>query len=272
MKSARTVLLMLLLFTSSAACASASATPETAYRFGVFPYLSPSRMDSIFSPVSRELAASLQRRVKFRTSSNLQRFKKNLAADQYDFVLIPPVMYPLTVDKLGYIPLLRVREPVHAVIMVLENSPLRTIEDLRGKTIAIPPIKGPVVKLVRRYMRNKGMAPDTDVNFRSNKTVGACLQKVLVSQANACIAPNFAVAPFEKSMGVKLRTLVRTEGVPNRSLAVHPRVPESDRAKIRQTFLSLSPGLLQSMNTVGFVDVVDREYDIIRSIAREQLN
>ena len=240
-------------------------------RFGVFPYLTPSRMDDIFSPISLDLSDGLQQEVIFRTTSTLPGFKENLQAGSYDLVMVQPILYPLAVDKLGYIPLARMQEEIVSLMMVLPDSPLTSITDLAGKTIATPPVNGPVVMLARKHLAKNGINPDTDVSFNQNKTVGACLQKVLIRQADACIAPSFAVPPFEKNMGVSMRRLHVTEGVPNRAFVIHPRVPENVRQRIQQTILSWTAsgtgdGILKSLNTEGFVAITDSDYDIVRSL------
>jgi phosphonate transport system substrate-binding protein len=253
---------------------SAQNSTERSLILGVFPYLSPIRMDDIYAPVSQELSSNLGLRIKFTTSSNLPKFREKLKSGYYDIAIVQPVLYPFAVDTIGYIPLVRMEEPIFSVIMVLESSPLRSIEDLKGKKIATPPVFGPIVGLAKRSLVKQGISPDTDIIFETNKTVGSCFQKVLVGQADACLAPDFAVKPFEKSMGVKLRTLLRSEGIPNQSLMVHPRVSEQDRSNIRQTLLSWrysekGRNLLNSMSTKGFVEFSDSEYDTVRNFVRE---
>jgi len=265
---------LILMVIASMPPASTSAASEQSYLFGVFPYLSPLRLDEIFSPVSQELSKNLGHQIKFRTSSNLPRFREKLMSEYYDFAIIQPVFYPLAIDQVGYIPLVKMEEPIFSVIMVLENSPIRSVEGLKGKKIAAPAVFGPIVGLAKRSLIEHGISPDVDVSFEKNKTIGACFQKVLVGQSDACVAPNFAVNAFEKSMGVKLRTLMRSEGIPNQSLVVHPRVPEQIRNQIRQTFLSWRYSeqgrkLLDTMNTKGFVELRDSEYDVIRSFVRK---
>jgi phosphonate transport system substrate-binding protein len=265
---------LIILLIASLPIAGTTAASEQTYLFGVFPYLSPIRMDEIYSPVSQDLSKNLGQRVKFRTSSNLPRFREKLMSEYYDFAFIQPVFYPLVVDQAGYIPIVRMEEPIFSVIMVLESSPIRSIQDLKGKKIATPPVFGPVVSLAKRSLIKHGISPDTDVYFKTNKTIGACFQKIMVGQADACVAPNFAVKTFEKSMGLKFRTIMRSEGIPNQSMVVHPRVSEQVRNQIRQILLSWSSSekgrkLLGLMNTKGFVELKDSEYDIVRSFVQQ---
>lgn len=244
------------------------------YKFGVFPYLSAVYMDNIYAPVSEELSIQLNHKIKFRTSSTFKKFLGKLKAEYYDMALIQPFWYPIAVDKKGYIPLLKMEEPFVSLIMTLNDSPIRTVEDLRGKVIATPPAFVPVVHMARRALIKKGLVPGKDLTFKAFKSVDSCFQQVLIGKASACVAPPFAPAVFEKVMNVKLRTLLKSSGIPNLALVIHPRVPESDRLKIKKIIMSWDKNsqrkiFLNNMQTEGFIPIIDKEYDVVREFLKE---
>lgn len=247
---------------------------QTSYSFGVFPYLSAVRLEPIYAPVSAELSNSLQRNVHFRTASEFKHFFQRLEQQRYDIALIQPFWFPPAVDEFGYLPLVRMREPLVSLIMVPDSSPIRTLDDLRGKTIATPPAFVPVVHLARRELQRRGLEPDQDVTLKAFKTVDSCFQQVLIGEAVACVAPPFAPPVIEEKMQVRLRELLRTPSIPGLSLVVHSRIPEADRDKIKRMFLGLDRKdagrtILERMRTGGFVISMDREYDVVRSLLAE---
>ena len=253
---------------------AAGYTESDEYKFGVFPYLSAARMDNIYAPVSAELSKNLNHKVKFRTSSTFKKFLTKLKAEYYDIALIQPFWYPIAVDIKGYIPLLKMEEPFVSLIMTLSDSKVRSVDDLRGKIIATPPSFVPVVHMARRALIAKGLVPGKDVTFKAFKSVDSCLQQVLIGKASACVAPPFAPAIFEKAMKVKLRTLLKSPGIPNLALVIHPRLPEQKRIKIRETIMSWhhenkGKRLLNSMQTKQFVPIIDKDYDVIREFLKE---
>jgi len=244
------------------------------YKFGVFPYLSAVRMDDIYAPVSDELSKSLHHKVKFRTSSTFKKFLSKLKSEYYDIALIQPFWYPIAVDKKSYIPLLKMQEPFESLIMTLENSKIRSVNDLKGKIIATPPAFVPVVHMARRALIAKGLVPGKDVTFKAFKSVDSCFQQVLIGNASACVAPPFAPGVFEKAMNVKLRTIFKSPSIPNLALVVHPRVPEQQRLKIKKTIMSWSQSakgkkLLKSMQTKQYVPIIDKDYDVVRQFLKE---
>lgn len=244
------------------------------YKFGVFPYLSAVRMDNIYAPISDQLSQNLNHKVQFRTSSTFKKFLEKLKAEYYDFALIQPFWYPIAVDKKGYIPLLKMEEPFVSLIMVLDNSSIHTVDDLKGKTIASPPSFVPVVHMAKRALLQHGIVPGKNVTLNAYKSVDSCFQQVLIGAADACIAPPFAPAIFENSMNIQLRIILKSSSIPNLALVVHPRVTEVDRKIIRKTLISWSDTdkgkkLLNSIQTKQFVPIVDSEYDAVREFIKE---
>jgi phosphonate transport system substrate-binding protein len=245
-----------------------------AYIFGVFPYLSAVRLESIYAPISAELAREIGHDIHFRTASQFTRFFARLKQQRYDIALIQPFWYPPAVDQFGYLPLVRMEEPFTSLIMVPDESPLRKVNDLKGKVIATPPAFVPVVYMAKRALREAGLIPGRDVQLKAFKSVDSCLQQVFIGAASACVAPPFAPAVIEEKMNVRLRVLLESPSIPNLSIVVHSRLPPDVRKRLKDVFLSWrnnEPGidLLKTMKTAGFVPAVDSEYDVVRTFLRE---
>lgn len=274
MKFATPLVCILILLTASAA--RAADAPREAYTFGVFPYLSVTRLEPIYVPVARAMSQALERPVGFRTSTEFRRFFEKLSQQRFDFALIQPFWYPPAADRFNYLPLARFEEPLTSMIMVLHDSPVKSVDDLRGKNIATPPAFVPVVHMARRALQQQGLEEGVDLYFKPYKSVDSCFQQVLIGDASACVAPSFALKTIEQKMQVKLRTVLESPSIPNLSLVAHSRVPAAQREKIRNLVLSWGNSedsaddtLLQNLNTRRFVPAVDAEYDPVRSYLRE---
>lgn len=254
----------------------ATETRQEAYTLGVFPYLSAARLEPIYAPVALEMSKTLERPVEFRTSTEFKRFFKKLSQQRFDFALIQPFWYPPAADQFNYLPLVRFREPLTSMIAVLEESPVQSIDDLRGKTVATPPSFVPVVHMARRALKDRNLETGVDLQFKAYKTVDSCFQQVLIGHASACVAPNFALRKIEEKLQVKLRTVLESPSIPNLSLVAHSRIPATQREKVKSLLLSWDSGatnasssLLKEINTRQFVPAIDAEYDVVRSYLRE---
>ena len=267
------VLLLLSTTMASANDNTAQTDTQSTYIFGVFPYLSPARLDKIYAPVSQQLSDELGHAIRFQTSSTFNIFLGKLKAGYYDFALIQPFWYPLAVDGHDYQSALNMREPFVSLVMVLADSEFHSVEDLRGKTIATPPAFVPVVHMARESLIKLGLEPGKDVFFEDYKTVDSCMQQVLIRNADACIAPPFAPGPFEKAMNVDFRPVHESYSIPNLALVVHKRVP----GQLRQALVEAIQGwqatsrgqqLLSEMQTSGFEITRDSDYDVVRTMLK----
>ncbi|MDX1812490.1 MAG: phosphate/phosphite/phosphonate ABC transporter substrate-binding protein [Gammaproteobacteria bacterium] len=252
----------------------AEGAGQVHYKFGVFPYLSAVLLDEIYASVTADLSRELNQKVSFRTSSNFKRFFENLSKQKYDFALIQPFWYPPAVDEFNYQPLVRIEEPFTSLIMVLDDSPIKTIADIKGKVIATPPAFVPVVHMAKKDLISEGLVPGKDVTLKAFKTVDSCFQQLLIGTAQACVSPPFVPPIVEEKMKVKLRVLLKTFAIPNLSLVVNARVPEKDRIKIKNYFLNLAKtdsgkAFLQKIKAQGFIQANDQDYNVVREFLSE---
>lgn len=253
--------------------AAALANPSAELRFSVAPYLSPARMEELYTPMAAQFSKDVGLPVSFRTSSTFDRYFEQLVSGSMDFTLLHAFFYVEAVDRHGYVPLARMKEPFKGLLVVLDQSPVRNLADLKGKTIATPPEYLPTVHLVRRIMRDNRLRPDEDFVLRSFRSVESCLQQVVIGEAQACICPPFAIPGAQARFNVKFRTVVESPGIPNLTFVAHPRVPAAQRRQIQAAILGWSSTeagrqLQGSIGTGGFVEVQDAEFNDVRRLMR----
>jgi len=266
---------LLILLAGASTSWSADPTAER-YTLGVLPYLSAVRLEPIYVPVSIEMGASIGRKIDFRTASSDKKYFQKLKQQTYDFALIQPFWFPPAVDQFDYVPLVRFSEPLTAIFMVLDDSPIKSIQDLQGKTIATPPAFTPIVHMARRELINRGLIPGKDVELKAVRAIDSCIQQVIIGAASACVGPNFASKMIASRLDVRPRTILETPGIPGFSIVAHKRVPEAERNKIKDLLLTWGvsdngkhDALLKEINTSGFVSVISSEYDVVRSFLRD---
>ena len=246
---------------------------QAPYTLAVVPYFSPSRLEEIYAPAAADLARSLDHGVVFRTASSWDKFFFQLKAQAYDIAFVHALFYVPAADEFGYLPLARMREPFTAVVVVPDNSPIRTLDDLRDKVIATPPNYLPAVQLGKKALRDKGLVRGQSVTFNETRTVDACLQETLVGAAQACIAPTFAAHAFQATTGVRMRVVQESAALPSSVFVVHKRVPAEVRERMRAALLAWNQtpsgqAVLKSINTRSLVAASDADYDAVRVFVR----
>jgi phosphonate transport system substrate-binding protein len=242
--------------------------PE-AYRLGVFPYLPVLAVDRIYGPVAAQFAEDLGRPVHLKTKPTFGKFAEELRKESYDIILVHPFFYVEAHDDHQYLPLVRLDEPLTAMIMVREGEPLETLADLEGKTIGLPPALAAVSELVKASLIDAGLIPGINVTLEHYRSKPSCLQAVATGRTAACGLPGFALSQIDPENELGLRLMYETEPIRNFVFAAHARVPESDRIDLCKSILAwpfTADGrkILAGGAWGRFVMARDEEYDDVR--------
>jgi phosphonate transport system substrate-binding protein len=245
------------------------ASKPEAYRLGVFPNVPVLMIDRIYGPVAAQLTEDLGRPVNLKTKSTFEGFAEELWNETYDIVLVHPFFYVEARDKHRYVPLARLDEPLTAMLMVREDDPTRTLAELEGRKIGLPPALSAVSELVRAALIGDGLIPGIDVELEHYRSKPSCLQAVAIGRVDACGLPRFALAQIDPANDLKLRVMFETPAVSNFVFAAHPRVPEEDRINICKSILAWpytakGRAILAGGAWTQFVPARDSDYDDVR--------
>ncbi len=271
-----TAILAVAMWSLGAAFAPAPAAGQTEakapYRFGVFPYIPPARIEESYAPAAADFAAALDREVLLRTKTTFADWFEEVRAQRYDIVFIQPFDYVKAFRGYGYLPLARGSEPLAAVLTVLEDSPLTDLSQLRGKSVALPPASAAVSHLTKIALAEAGLEPGRDVTVKHLRNHDSCLQQVVIGAADVCGTARVVVRDFAARRPVAFRVLAETRAIPHVLFAVHSRVSEDDREAIRRVILKWHETekgrqWLASVGFGPFVPALDADYDIVREFA-----
>lgn len=237
--------------------------------FGVFPYLSPERLERDWSAITRDLSEAVDIEVRFRTSSNFDGFRENIRAEIYDIAVIQPVDYIQVAAPSGYLPIARLSEPLTGIIVITEGSILQSLEDLAGAVLALPPISAAVSMLARITLQQIGIDPDTDITLNYFHSHDSCLQQILIGTADACVTNIVPLRTFEANMDIDLSILGETISIPHILFVHHPRVPQQNIAILEETILGWQTSfegrdMLSLAGLSKFIPASDMDYDIVR--------
>jgi phosphonate transport system substrate-binding protein len=255
-------LLFLLVFRSTYAA--------PAYQFGVIPYLAPSRLEAIYAPLVNELSHMLHRRVYLRTSSTKDKFTSNLKDARYDIAIVNPFESIVALDNYGYVAL-AMRPKHRSSIVVLHDSPIRELEDLRGTTIGTASARSPMTYFALHALGTHGLEAGKDYQVQYFPTPQACLHHLIIGDIDACGAGGGETARMlTNRRNIQLRTIISSIEHPSMVFVVHDRVPQSDRKIIQKTLLEWRSKY--NVNSHGghwggipsFIPYRKDDYDIIR--------
>ena len=240
------------------------------YTFGVFPYLSPRDIAINYGPVSAEFNQVLKHEIRLRTSSSFEKFTEKLNAQYYDIAVIQPFDYRQAVEHSHYVPLARVDEPLVSVFAVKNDSPFKTLSDLRGKRLAFPPKPAANSRMAIKALVNAGLVPGKDIFIQYYPSHVSCMHEVIIDEASACVTGPPIVKIFNERMNAHVRILTQTDAIPHILYVAHERVPAEQRRKLQKLITSWrntehGQKLLHSLGFPGFAIAKPSDYDIMRT-------
>ena len=200
---------------------------------------------------------------------NVDRYsdlEKGLEAGRYDLAFIHPAHIGLRAVRSGnYVGVATAAgyTDYRARVLVAADSPLRTMEDLRGKKIGVPALESITTVMFTATMR--GMGEENPANWYSATRYQDAVPFMIDNKfTDAGVTASAAVIKVWTAKGGRI--LGETKAVPIKQFLVSRRLSEEQRDKVRDLMLRLADSeagrqALKGTNMKGFVPWNDATMD-----------
>ncbi len=252
------LVLSLFFFTSDDRAASIydfTAFASERYVFGVVPQFEQRKLFAVWQPIIKELEKRTGLAFELVTTLNIRDFEKEFVRGAFDFVYINPYDVLMTITTQGYIPLVRDKAPLHGILIVRKDGPIRKVAELNGKVVAFPSPNSIGSLIIRADLKRLYHVSVEPLYVKTHSSVylhvangladaGGGLEKTLHEQGEA--------------IRNSLRIIYTTRDLPSHPVAAHPRVPEEQREKVRKALLDLgdSPEGREMLSRVPIKQIV----------------
>lgn len=217
--------------------AAQTPTAPTVLNLGVVPVYASAEVHKRAHPLAMTLAAACKQPVKLALSRSAAEFEARFKKGAFDLVFLNPYHMVMAHKAQGYIPLVREgKEPSKGLLVVRADSPIRTVADLNGKTVAFPSPNTFSASLYLRALLEREHKVKIRVQYA--KTHGNSFRQVIAGEADAAGGALATLSNEPREITDMLRVIYETPQVTNHPLAAHPRVPADVRHCIQQTLLS----------------------------------
>lgn len=248
-------------------------------KFGVLPRLTEKEMKEGFTPLAEYLSKELGVKVTLVIPKDFDTWRKEAEARQYDIVYTNPYLYVLLKKAVPETEVIAIAsEPeigddIKGTIIVKKDSPIKSITDLKGKTIAATDPGSAGAYLVQMMMLNKAGIKKEDVKVIFEKKRDPVAEAILAGKAEAGFVRDDDVEKL-KAGPEKFRKIAVSGPIPNWPIAISKKIDPAMAKKIKDAILKLKKGDLKTISILGpariegFVPVTDKEYDIMRESAK----
>jgi phosphonate transport system substrate-binding protein len=265
-----------LLLASFLLLAAGRSRAEDSLTLWVHPYLPATELTRRFNPLAEYLSLKVGLPISVRVQKSYKSHIERTGNDEADIAYVGPVSYVKIVETYGEKPLLArlaVRgEPVFfGMIIVREDSSIRSLEELAGRSFAFGDTNSTMSHLVPRYMLEEGGVP-----------VGRLGKyEFLGSHHNVALA---VLGGYFDAGGVKeevyyeyrergLRMLAKSPPIAEHVFMTKSSLPAEIQGSLRKAMLTLHEDprgveILTSLKSdvTALVKVDDDDYDSLRKI------
>lgn len=240
-------------------------------QFSVMPYLPAQQLEIIFAPIANELSNVFDRPVELRSSASFEAFYETAMTGAFPLVYTHPFDFVDLRDKLGYNAIARGGDELSGIMVTESDSPITSLEQLRGTILSLPPARSAVSRLMLAHLSANGINPETDIEVQYVLSHHACMHQVIIGNAGTCGTAPAPLRLFETKMKKKLRELSRTPSIPPALFAAHPSITETQLRGLRNVITGWenSPAgkkLLESIGFDRFVPTANQDYDRVRAL------
>lgn len=211
---------------------------------GIVPYLSARRLVQLYDPIRKHLTDALQRTVLIESAADYEVFQRRTAAGKYDFTADSPYLARLAQLEYGYVPLARPLTMLEPLIVTRVDMGIRTIAELRGRTISSTDRLATLTLTGMRYLLSQGLKPGIDVSVRTTSSHANSIATLMDGQSAAAIISVSALKQIGNHIEQHLRILAYMEPTTPLLYMAHPRLGPAMTTRLRDAMLQFanSPG------------------------------
>jgi phosphonate transport system substrate-binding protein len=205
------------------------------------------------------------------------KLKISLKKHEYGLLLARPNDLPAeAIRDFGYRPVVMAKEPSQAMFIVHKNSPMRTIKDVKGKTLLTPDAYSNIWRIANAMLRDAGinMASEKVRAMRDQAAIGWSMENEF-----------FEVAVVNSVSGVGRsweknghRVIARSEELPNMPMIASPQITDAQVAAVRDAMIALAQSdggrvALKKIGLSGFQETSPKAFlDFLKWIGDLEMN
>lgn len=242
----------------------------------IHPFKPPTVLVPAFTPLARHIGERMDEPVSIRISRDYASHIDTVGQDDFDIAYMGPAPYVIMREKYGQKPLLA-RQAINdqpyfrGVIFVRNDSPLRSLAQLRGKRFAFGNSTSTMGSLVPQAMLlEAGVKLDQLAVYKHLSDHVNIALGVLSGDYDAGAVKEDVYAQYEPR---GLRALATSPAVSDHLFVAKKKLAEEKIEKLRQALLTLhelpgGSGILQAMTpgVTRLVTVADSDYDDLRKL------
>jgi phosphonate transport system substrate-binding protein len=245
--------------------------------FGVIPRDNPRIMYEKYQPLLDYLSEKTPYTYELVLKKTYEETVNALGSGETDVALLGPLTYLEARAKYGAISILKSKgadgtTSYKSVIIRKKDSPVRSLSELKGKSVAFASSKSTSGNLIPRYLLANSGIHLNDLSEYTNFDYHDSVVKAILKGQYTAGAVRDSVA--KKYMKLGITVIAESEAIPTGPLVVGPGTPYAVTENIKKALLALNPQNDSGQKVLnrldedfrnGFIEAVDEDYGDIRT-------
>jgi phosphonate transport system substrate-binding protein len=251
---------------------ASGADKATSLEIGIAPFLPVQTLIKNYRPMQLYLERRLRVPVTFVTAPDYKTFNERTLRHEYPLIITVANSAYLAYADAGYVPLLRPVVYTRPVLVVRKGQTLARIEDLRGKTVAMPDVLAVVSMQGMQMLREAGLDPGQDVMVKNLPNHAAAVNYVIAGEMFAAIVSDRALAQMLPEVRAAVRVAASWDkgAVPGVLYLASPDLSPGRVEELKRTISNFAMHTQEGralMDQLGYGGLVPANVEVIRPLA-----
>ncbi len=209
-----------------------------AFTLGVLPVHSSRLLVERYEPLRAYLERALQQPVRIESAADFARFQARTLHGDFDLAITPCHFARIAQKDLSFQPLAHL-EPDHDALLVTRlDRPLASLDDLRGRQLAVVDRLAITVMATTRYLDEQGLASDRDYQVVEHRTHASVVHSLLSGLSAAAVTSSQGLLQLPEESRKKLRVQKRVTGIPAFVFLAKDSLPRIQAERLKSLLLA----------------------------------
>ncbi len=178
------------------------------------PYMPTAQLLATHQALRRHIEEAFGRPARLSSAPDFRVFQTRVLRGDFDLVLTGPSIGWQAYLDAGMHPIAVSKKLVIVQIVVARDSPIKSVADLRGKTVATIDAITTTSQITVRLLHQAGLEAGRDVQLRHERTPFNSAQAVVLGEAAAAGFPNVSLQALTPEIRDRLRIIKESTPVP----------------------------------------------------------
>jgi phosphonate transport system substrate-binding protein len=251
---------MAALATSLSGVDALAQADKPVYTVAVVPQFQAVEISRVWQPILERVGLEAGVQLNLKVAKDIPSFEDEVMAGKADFAYMNPYHQVMAHKAQGYVPLVRDSKLLTGILVVRQDDPIKSVQELQGKTLAFPaPNAFGASLLIRGHLAEQDKISVTPFYAKTHTNA---YRQTLVGKTAASGGLRATLDKEPDEVRAALRVLMETSGTAPHPLSAHPRVPAKVQQAVMAAMLKLAadPALQASFKEIPMANPVKADY------------